>query len=353
MSETRTRILYIDDDQALGRLVQRDLRRHGYEVVLAASGPEGEVLAGPGFAVICVDHYMPGMDGMQTLARLRGKPDMPPIVYVTGSEEGRLAVAALRAGAADYVIKETGNEFLHLLRAALESAIGREALRREKERADAAMRAALARAEELASQRQALLQEVNHRVANSLQLIAALTQLQEASVTDAAARSALAEVRNRVHAVAQVHRRLYTSDDVRIVALDDYLRGLVEEIRRSLERGHRFVFALSLQPMTVATDTAVSVGVVLAELVTNAVKYAYPEEEGGPIRVTLTREDASGVLAVEDDGRGAQLGPEAGAVGSGVGQKIIQAIASGIRGRIDRDVRAFGTSVRFSFPLGL
>ena len=87
------RVLYIDDDAALARLVTRDLRRHGYEVVTAPSGGEGVRLAAEGgFDVICLDHYMPGQDGLETLAELRALPACPPVVYVTGSEEGRVAV---------------------------------------------------------------------------------------------------------------------------------------------------------------------------------------------------------------------------------------------------------------------
>ena len=136
------RVLYIDDDAALARLVTRDLRRHGYEVVTAPSGGEGVRLAAEGgFDAICLDHYMPGQDGLETIALLRALPELPPIVYVTGSEEGRVAVAALRAGAADYVIKEVGEEFQVLLRSAIAGAVEREELRRHKEEAQREMRA--------------------------------------------------------------------------------------------------------------------------------------------------------------------------------------------------------------------
>ncbi len=355
------RILYIDDDAGLCRLVSRDLARHGFEVVTEPDGEAGErrLAAEPGgFAAVCVDHYMPGRDGLETLSRLRAIPGAPPIIYVTGSEEGRVAIAALRAGAADYVIKEASAEFFHLLRAALDSTIERESLRREREQTMEELRAERDRAEELARQSKALLQEVNHRVANSLQLIAALTQLQETAVTDAGARGALAEVRNRVYAVAQVHRRLYTSDDVRLVVLDDYIAALMEDIRRSVEirageaaggadAASPFTFELHLDPLAVPTDTAVSVGVVVAELVTNAVKYAYPGS-GGPIRIGLQAKDGEAVLSVEDDGVG--MGATTG-TGTGVGQRIINAIATGIKGRVERQERAVGTRINLVFPL--
>ena len=79
------RILYIDDDDALRRLVSRALGRHGYDVASAASGAEGvDMAASGGFDLVAVDHYMPGMDGLETLAAITALPAPPPVVYVTG-----------------------------------------------------------------------------------------------------------------------------------------------------------------------------------------------------------------------------------------------------------------------------
>jgi two-component sensor histidine kinase/CheY-like chemotaxis protein len=347
MINTPRRVLYIDDEPGLRRLVQRDLERHGYIVETAADGDSGLVLAAAGgFAVICLDHYMPGRDGLDTLVGLRNLPDLPPIIYVTGSDEGRIAVAALRAGAADYVIKEAGGDFLVLLRSAIEGAIERAALRRAHLSAEAIVREARDRAEELASQRALLLREVNHRVANSLQLIASLTRLQESAVQDPAARDALAAMRNRVAAVAQVHRRLYTSDDVRSVALHDYLGGLLDEIGRSV--GGRPIQLLA-EPMEVAPDRAVSLGVIVSELVTNAVKYAYPAHQDGPIRVRLQVVDGAGLLAVQDEGVGTTAQPTDG--GTGLGRRIVEALSASVGGTVTHSAGPGGTEVSIRFAL--
>ena len=341
------RILYIDDEPGLRRLVQRDLERHGYTVETAPDGETGlELAAQGGFAAICLDHYMPGQDGLDTLAGLRTLPDVPPIIYVTGSEEGRIAVAALRAGAADYVIKEAGGDFLVLLRSAIEDAIERARLVRAHQRAEADMREARDRAEELASQRAMLLREVNHRVANSLQLIASLTRLQEGALEDPAAREALAAMRNRIAAVAQVHRRLYTSDDVRSVALHEYLSGLLAEISRSV--GGRPI-ELAAEPMEVATDRAVSLGVIVTELVTNALKYAYPGRPDGPIRVRLQTIEGAGVLAVQDEGVGVTARSTAG--GTGLGRRIVEALSASVGGTVTHAAGPGGTEVSIRFAL--
>ncbi|WP_439594719.1 sensor histidine kinase [Falsiroseomonas sp.] len=332
MTDRASRILYIDDDQALCRLVQRALARLGREVVTANDGDAGLRMAREGqFAAICLDHYMPGADGLETLAALHALPDPAPVIFVTGADETRVAVAALRAGAEDFVVKTPGESFLLLLQRAIEGAVDRAAMRRKQADAEAAVREARDRAEELAASRALLLQEVNHRVANSLQIIASLTRLQEGAVADPAARAALAAVRHRIAAVAQVHRRLYTSADVRSVALSDYLGGLLAEIGRSVETA-RIDFTGA--PLEVPPDRAVSLGVILSELVTNALKYAYPDApQGGPIRVTLAMENGGGVLRVEDDGIGG-AGAERPA-GTGLGGRIVQAMAQTIGGLVE------------------
>jgi two-component sensor histidine kinase len=347
----RRRVLYIDDDQALGRLVQRDLGRRGLDVVHAPGGRGGvETACSERFDVICLDHYMPDQDGLETLERLRELPSVPPIVYVTGSEEGRIAVAALRAGAADYVIKGVGEDFLSLLHSAVLDAIEREELRRHKARIDQEIREARDRAERLASQQAVLLREVNHRVANSLQLIASLTQLQQSHVPDPAARAALASVRDRVVAMAQVHRRLYTSDNIRQVSLDSYIGGLIEEIERSIDRrGQRI--ELKAPPLLLSADKAVSLGLLIAELVTNAIKYAYPTGEAGPIRVELRAEDGEGVLTVEDEGVGLPATDKEKAGGTGFGRRIVNALAASLGGRAEYVPSERGTRVEIRFAL--
>jgi PAS domain S-box-containing protein len=138
MSETRARILYIDDDPGLCRLVQKELQRQGYSVEIALDGASGVArTARGGIDVVALDHYMPNQDGLETLASIRALAEPPPVIYVTAMQEGRVAVAALKAGAADYVAKDVQGEFLPLLERAIEAALNEVMLRRAKEVAEA------------------------------------------------------------------------------------------------------------------------------------------------------------------------------------------------------------------------
>ncbi|RZM37137.1 MAG: response regulator [Sphingomonas sp.] len=330
MSERTVRVLYIDDDDGIRRLAGRALTRRGFEVVAAEDGERGlELATSQFFDVIAVDHYMPGLDGLETLGRLRQLPDGPPVVYVTGSDEGRIAVAALKAGAADYVVKTVGDDFFDLLAAAFGSVCELAALTCAKATAEEELRASNARLE-------ALLGEVNHRVANSLQLVSAMVRLQAGGLADGAARSALDDTQRRIGAIAQVHRRLYTSNDVESVDMREYLRALVDELAEawSSDAGERRL-ALVAEPIRLATDKAVSLGVIVTELVTNAIKYAYADN-AGEIRVRLTREgDDLFLLVVEDDGCGVK--PGAAPRGTGVGTKVINAMARSLQSVVQYD----------------
>ncbi len=340
------RLLYIDDDRGLSRLVEKELGRHGYAVTCALDGEAGlEILSARigDFDVVALDHYMPGRDGLDILPEILALEAPPPVVYVTGAQEGRIAVAALRAGAADYVIKDVSADFTALLRNALEDAVNRRRLQREHEEAQEQVRLARDRAE-------AMLREVNHRVGNSLQLVSSFMSLQLRHLVDEGARAALKESQARIEAVAHVHRRLYTSGDMSSVAMDEYLEGLIDELSQSLcpSEGGCSIH-LKCSPMKVSTDQAVSLGVVVTELVTNAVKYAYAPDHPGQIRVSLDQgADGRAVLTVEDDGAGMGDGS---VKGTGLGGKIISAMASGLRSAVEIDKAHKGVRARLVFDL--
>jgi two-component sensor histidine kinase len=194
-----------------------------------------------------------------------------------------------------------------------------------------------------------LLSEVNHRVANSLQLVSALVNMQARTVADEAAKGALKETETRIQAISQIHKSLYTSSDVTTVALDDYLGVMLENLDAAMHNeGHTARLTSVLDPIVLSTDQSVSLGIIATELVTNAFKYAYPAGRSGDIRVLLRElEKGQAELVVQDDGIG--LGAAGGRGGTGLGSKIVAAMAAGLKTEVEYLDSRPGTAARLVF----
>jgi two-component sensor histidine kinase len=347
MTQLKPTLLYIDDDEALARLVERGLTRLGLNVVHASGGAAGlDRLKQGGIDVVALDQYMPGLDGLETLERILAIPNAPPVVFVTASQDSSIAVTALKAGAADYLVKDTLGDFIPLLQVAIDGALRQAELQRARDEAEAEVHASRDRYAALAAERELLLREVNHRVGNSLQIIASLLHLQANSSTQDDVKAALTNAMGRVAAVAQVHRRLYTSHDLKSVLLNQYLDALLEDLRRSTEGDRMSRLTLKAEPIEIDPDRAVAIGIVVNELVMNAVKYAYPDCTG-PIHVALTSDGDDLLLAISDDGVGlnGRIDPRS----TGMGQRIVSAMASKLEASVERDPNHAGTRILLRF----
>jgi two-component sensor histidine kinase len=249
---------------------------------------------------------------------------------------GALVIVAVISGAA-MVLTHYTNELraTHDQVNALNSELEQRVVRRTNALAQARDRAEI------------LLSEVNHRVANSLALVSSLVSLQSRALDDKGAKDALAETQDRITAVSLVHKQLYGSGDVRSVALKEYLSALLANLRSSLRsQGHGVNLAFEIDAIDLETDTSINLGVVITELVTNAFKYAYPDQ-AGEIRVRLRRLDNDVELVVEDDGIGRWDG--APAAGTGLGTRIINAMCTGLGSQITYLDRHPGTAARLVF----
>jgi two-component sensor histidine kinase len=340
-------LLYIEDDKALARLVERGLTRLGFKVVHAASGSEGlDHLRQGGIDVIALDQYMPGLDGLETLQRILAIPDAPPVVFVTASQDSKIAVTALKAGAADYLVKDALGDFIPLLQVALDGALRQAEIRKARDDAEAEVHASRDRYVALAAEREVLLREVNHRIGNSLQIIASLLHLQANSTTQDDVKAALTNAMGRVAAVAQVHRRLYTSHDLKNVMLNQYLDALLGDLRRSAEGNRMSRLTLKADTIEIDPDRAVAIGIIVNELVMNAVKYAYPDG-AGPIDVDLDVQGDDLVLSIADNGVG--LNGKTDPRSTGMGQRIVAAMASKLEASVERDANHAGTRIVVRF----
>ena len=317
--------------------MQRALERRGFSIETAADAEEGmEMLRTREYDLVAIDHHMPGRSGREMLDEIVALPNHPPVVFVTGNDDTQVAVEAIHAGASDFVVKTVGESFFDLLAGRFRQAFTRSRLEREKRQVEADLRAANERLE-------MLVREVHHRVSNSLQMVLSFVSMQAGQTADPAARDALETTQNRIQAISKVHHRLYTREDLTTIDLDDYLETLIDELRASLGKRQRAItLTLHAEPVEVSPDEAVSIGVIVNELVSNAAKYAFTDGSKGTIEIKLEEGENGYRVCVIDDGVGFD-GVEA-PKGSGMGMRIVSAVARSLDTKLENVSVDRGTS---------
>jgi len=158
----------------------------------------------------------------------------------------------------------------------------------------------------LLEQKEILLKEVNHRTKNNLQLIVGLIRLQLRQVHDKEAQTALMDTSRRIMSIAAVHERLYQTDEAGTVNAATYLSQVIAGIRATAS--HEITFELDITPARLSLDTAIPLALLVNELVTNALKYAYASQSFGSVSITMKPENESMVLTVADKGKGFSSG---------------------------------------------
>jgi PAS domain S-box-containing protein len=194
-----------------------------------------------------------------------------------------------------------------------------------------------------------LLQEMTHRVKNSLQFISAMVMLEARRQQSDEGKAALERVSHRITALGQLYSKLSKTDAVEAVDAAAYLNELCRELITSArEEGDTSItLKTEIESGLLPTDQAIPIGLIVNELVTNALKYAFPGEAKGTLTVTLKRARGELRLTVADDGQA--LNPKRG--DSGLGGRLIDGFAQQLGGRIKRKRHGPGTAVHLILPL--
>ncbi len=201
-------------------------------------------------------------------------------------------------------------------------------------------------------EKEALLQEVHHRVKNNLQVISSLINLQADALDQPALRAVLADVRDRVRTMALVHEKLYQSESTARLDFAEYLGGLLDYLWRAHGAvAGRVRLTLATEPVILPADLAVPCGLILNELASNALKHAFPGQAQGEVTVGLSCDAAAGqvLLRVSDNGRGLSPGADWRQSRS-LGLKLVQILARQIRGSIEVGPGP-GADFRLTFPI--
>jgi chemotaxis protein methyltransferase CheR len=204
----------------------------------------------------------------------------------------------------------------------------------------------LAKTSELLAQQKILVREVQHRVANSLQIIASILMLQTRAVTSSEAREHLQEAHERVLSVAQVQSHLSSAEGIDRIETEVYLAKLCNALASSMigpEKPIRLTFVSSSRG-TLDSARTVSIGLIVTELVLNSIKHAFPEPKmGAAITVSYATSDGGWTLAIRDNGVGMGVAPGLGT--GGLGTAIIAALANQLGADITTTTSTNGRNV--------
>jgi len=266
-------VLIADDEATARMLLKAAMQKEGFRVIEASNGQECLTLFKQEQPdIVLLDAVMPEMDGFSCCAALQDLFDkqevseenaLPPILMITSLDDSQSVEQAFSAGATDYVTKPIHWALLrHRVRGL------RDSIKRRQ--AEAEIRRSL-------KEKEALLKEVHHRVKNNLQIISSLLNLQANTVVDKTALSALQESQNRVRLMAMIHEKLYQSRDLGEIRLADYIQDLANHLLHSYEINRsRIKLSITTDDILLQADTAVSCGLIINELLSNSLKYAFP-----------------------------------------------------------------------------
>jgi light-regulated signal transduction histidine kinase (bacteriophytochrome) len=193
-------------------------------------------------------------------------------------------------------------------------------------------------------QKEMLLKEVNHRIQNSLQLVSSFLALQSRAASEPVLHTAFEEARRRLQAVALVHRRLYRADQIDTVDMGRYLEDLIGDMNASMGEEWAGKITVDASPVLAPTDRAVSLGLLVTELVINANKYAYGGAPG-PIEVSLEEHRANLRLIVADRGKGKHQ------VTEGFGSRMMNVMIKQLGGEITYSDNKPGLRAILTAPL--
>ncbi len=194
-------------------------------------------------------------------------------------------------------------------------------------------------------ERNALLTEVHHRVKNNMQIIISLLSIQSHKIDNLEAKEAIFQTQSRVRSMALVHENLYKNLNFEDMDIFDYINDLVREIKGSYVTSKKITFKMDLVKTYVNLDIAISLGLIINELLTNSIKYAFEGRDEGTIWIKLSENEGLFTLIIEDNGIGIN---NSLSKGTGIGSTLINSLVAQIEGTYEIDSKN-GTKVSITF----
>lgn len=340
---TRFTTLVVEDNEADAYLVRKllddasltnpSLGRFSVESARSLSAAVERLSSGAVDAIL-LDLGLPDSQGLETLRAVRDAARDASIVVLTGSTELELGLLALGLGAQDFLPKDelAPGTIARTLRYAI-----------ERRRVETQLLSTI-------REKEVLLRELNHRAKNNLQVVTALLSMQARRSDDENFRALVAAARGRVEAMARAHEQLHSSSDLSRIDFSSYLKNLADSIYSSHGGESRgIVLELDVEAHQLPLDRAVTAGLVVNELLTNAFKHAFTAEHEGRIWLRLRARAELLELTLEDNGKGMDGADSSRRTPLGLG--LVATLAEQLDAALECDAGP-GTRLRLTFPRG-
>ncbi len=191
-----------------------------------------------------------------------------------------------------------------------------------------------------------LLKEIHHRVKNNLETISSLLSLQTAKIESKEFQILMEETQNRVHSMGMIHKRLYQGENMTSIEMKEFFESLGNYIIDTFDASGRILFSSRMEPLELDVDWAIPIGLIVNELVSNSLKYAFPNHSQGEIEVRLEEKSNQLYLTVSDNGIG--MGEDPIVLGSGFGTELIRLLTIQLDGKMTLECNQ-GTEFIFEF----
>ena len=197
------------------------------------------------------------------------------------------------------------------------------------------------------SENELLLKEIHHRVKNNLEVVSSLLALQSAKMDDPDMQAAMLASQNRVQSMGILHQKLYQSEHLAFIEMKNYFQNLAENILDSYNETERITVNIDMPEIEMDVDTAVPVGLIVNELLTNSLKYAFPNGEKGEINLNLQNTEKDNfILKLSDNGIGKPANEKA--KGTGFGSQLVSLLTRQIEGKL-MEYNDKGTMISIQF----
>ncbi len=198
-------------------------------------------------------------------------------------------------------------------------------------------------------QNELLMKEIHHRVKNNLEMVKSLIALQCAQMEDSTSKDAMLESQNRVQSMGIIHQKLYQGENLGSIEMKDYFVNLSEGILDAFDAEEKVKIECAMESLELDIDTAVPIGLIVNELLTNSLKYAFPEKSKGMVQISLSQPDPGILtLTVSDNGVGKIKGQKP--LGTGFGSQLVDLLTRQLNGEMT-EISETGTSTKFRFRI--